>query len=83
MKTAIRFGTSGWRAIVADEFTFSKCLLAAEMVASCKKSLKNQLNELFSRVGAVYNRRLNIRLEPETRRASAKKSARMWVSSSD
>jgi phosphoglucomutase len=41
------------------------CLLAAEMVASRKKSLKNQLNELFSRVGAVYNRRLNIRLAPE------------------
>jgi phosphoglucomutase len=41
------------------------CLLAAEMVANRKKTLKNQLNELFSRVGAVYNRRLNIRLEPE------------------
>jgi phosphoglucomutase len=41
------------------------CLLAAEMVSSRKKTLKNQLNELFSRVGAVYNRRLNIRLAPE------------------
>ena len=40
------------------------CLLVAEMVASRRKSLKNQLKELFSRVGAVYNRRLNIRLDP-------------------
>ena len=40
------------------------CLLMAEMVASRRKSLKNQLKELFSRVGAVYNRRLNIKLDP-------------------
>jgi phosphoglucomutase len=40
------------------------CLLVAEMVASRGKSLKNQLAELFSRVGAVYNRRLNIKLDP-------------------
>jgi phosphoglucomutase len=40
------------------------CLLIAEMVASRGKSLKNQLADLFSRVGAVYNRRLNIKLDP-------------------
>ena len=40
------------------------CLLIAEMVASRGKSLKNQLSALFSRVGAVYNRRLNITLDP-------------------
>jgi phosphoglucomutase len=40
------------------------CLLVAEMVASRRKSLKTQLKELFSKVGAVYNRRLNIRLDP-------------------
>jgi phosphoglucomutase len=40
------------------------CLLITEMVASRGKSLKNQLNELFSRVGPVYNRRLNVRLDP-------------------
>src|SRR5947207_904004 len=40
------------------------CLLIAEMVASRGKSLKNQLKDLFSRVGAVYNRRLNIKLDP-------------------
>jgi phosphoglucomutase len=40
------------------------CLLIAEMVASRGKSLKIQLKELFARVGDVYNRRLNIKLDP-------------------
>lgn len=40
------------------------CLLITEMVASRGKSLKNQLNDLFSKVGAVYNRRLNVKLDP-------------------
>ena len=40
------------------------CLLITEMVASRRKSLKNQLKELFTRVGPVYNRRLNIKLDP-------------------
>jgi phosphoglucomutase len=40
------------------------CLLITEMVASRNKSLKNQLNDLFSRVGEVYNRRLNVKLDP-------------------
>ncbi len=40
------------------------CLLITEMVASRGKSLKHQLKELFSRVGEVYNRRLNVKLDP-------------------
>jgi phosphoglucomutase len=40
------------------------CLLITEMVASRGKSLKDQLKDLFSRVGAVYNRRLNVKLDP-------------------
>ena len=40
------------------------CLLITEMLASRGKSLKNQLNDLFSKVGAVYNRRLNLKLDP-------------------
>jgi phosphoglucomutase len=40
------------------------CLLITEMLASRGKSLKNQLNDLFSKVGAVYNRRLNVKLDP-------------------
>ncbi len=40
------------------------CLLITEMVASRGKSLKNQLNELFLKVGEVYNRRINVKLDP-------------------
>jgi phosphoglucomutase len=40
------------------------CLLITEMLASRGKSLKNQLNDLFSKVGEVYNRRLNVKLDP-------------------
>jgi phosphoglucomutase len=40
------------------------CLLIAEMLAARGKSLKNQLNDLFSKVGTVYNRRLNVKLDP-------------------
>lgn len=40
------------------------CLLITEMLAARGKSLKNQLNDLFSKVGAVYNRRLNVKLDP-------------------
>jgi phosphoglucomutase len=49
------------------------CLLITEMLASRGKSLKNQLKDLFSKVGAVYNRRLNIKLDPAiTARVKAK-----------
>jgi phosphoglucomutase len=40
------------------------CLLITEMLAARRKSLKNQLKDLFSKVGAVYNRRLNVKLDP-------------------
>jgi len=49
------------------------CLLITEMLASRGKSLKQQLKDLFSKVGAVYNRRLNIKLDPAiTARVKAK-----------
>ena len=35
---AIRFGTSGWRAIIADEFTFEKVRLVTESICSYLKS---------------------------------------------
>ncbi len=38
MTTAIRFGTSGWRAIVADEFTFANIRLAVEGIAAYVKT---------------------------------------------
>ncbi|MBW6508256.1 MAG: phosphoglucomutase/phosphomannomutase family protein [Desulfuromonadales bacterium] len=41
------------------------CLLVAEMVAVEKKSLKQLLADLYSRVGEYYTRRINIRLSSE------------------
>ncbi len=51
------------------------CLLVAEMVAHRGKSLKEQLKNLFSRTGEVYNRRLNVSLDPSTRKAVREKIA--------
>jgi alpha-D-glucose phosphate-specific phosphoglucomutase len=39
MATAIKFGTSGWRAIVADEFTVANIRLAAAGIAAYVKTL--------------------------------------------
>ncbi len=41
------------------------CLLVAEMVAVEKRSLRELLNDLYSRVGEIYTRRINISLSPE------------------
>jgi phosphomannomutase len=86
----IQFGTSDWRAVIADEFTFAgvrsfgelinenkiviggeesaglsikghypekdgilACLLAAEAVAARSASLKEQLKDLYNRVGKL------------------------------
>ena len=51
------------------------CLLVAEMVADRGKSLKEQLKTLFERTGEVYNRRLNIGLDPTIREAVREKIA--------
>ncbi len=40
------------------------CILVAEMVARKKKGLRQLKEELFSKVGAVYSRRLNLKLSP-------------------
>jgi alpha-D-glucose phosphate-specific phosphoglucomutase len=42
-------------------------LLVAEMVARKGKDLPRLLEELFSKVGPVYNRRVNLALAPETK----------------
>src|SRR5437773_4262595 len=34
MSTRIKFGTSGWRAIIADEFTYSNVRLATEAIGA-------------------------------------------------
>lgn len=41
------------------------CLLVAEMVAVEKKSLAELLDDLYARVGAIYTRRINIRLSEQ------------------
>ena len=38
MSTAIKFGTSGWRAIVADEFTVANIRLAVAGIAAYVKT---------------------------------------------
>jgi alpha-D-glucose phosphate-specific phosphoglucomutase len=43
------------------------CLLVAEMVARKGKDLPQLLEDLFSRVGPSYNRRLNLSLTPEVK----------------
>lgn len=41
------------------------CLLVAEMVAVEKRTLRELLADLYSRVGEIYTKRINIRLSPE------------------
>lgn len=43
------------------------CMMVAEMVASTGKGIPELLADLFSRVGPVYNRRLNFSLAPEAK----------------
>ncbi|MDD5541883.1 MAG: phosphoglucomutase/phosphomannomutase family protein [Acidobacteriia bacterium] len=49
------------------------CLLAAEMVAVRRKSLQQQRRELFRRVGAFYNSRINIQVSQDDRKFVQKK----------
>src|SRR5262247_375682 len=39
--TKIIFGTSGWRAIIADEFTFPNVRLATEAIGRCVRRRNN------------------------------------------
>lgn len=43
------------------------CLLVAEMVARRGRDLPRLLEELFAKVGHLYNRRLNLQLSPEAK----------------
>ncbi len=49
MTTAIRFGTSGWRAIVADEFTVANIRLAVAGIAAYVKTLPEPHRVLVGR----------------------------------
>lgn len=49
MSTAIKFGTSGWRAIVADEFTLANIRLAVAGIAEYVKTLEGPHRVLVGR----------------------------------
>ncbi len=51
------------------------CLLVAEMVAVEKKSLQELLADLYSRVGEIYTKRINIHLSPQLEAALPDKLA--------
>ncbi len=51
------------------------CLLVAEMVAVEKRTLRQLLDDLYSRVGEIYTRRINLRLSPELEAALPEKLA--------
>ncbi|SEA14581.1 phosphoglucomutase, alpha-D-glucose phosphate-specific [Desulfuromusa kysingii] len=51
------------------------CLLVAEMVAVEKKNLQELLTDLYSRVGEIYTKRINIQLSPELEAALPDKFA--------
>ena len=72
---AIRFGTSGWRAIIADDFTFTNVRLVTEAICSyLTESLSNNqktliighdsrfMGEKFSEVAAEIARRKGFRV---------------------
>ncbi|MGD0831773.1 MAG: phosphoglucomutase/phosphomannomutase family protein [Terracidiphilus sp.] len=45
-KSAIKFGTDGWRAVIADDFTFANVRIAAEAVAAYVHAKENALKGL-------------------------------------
>ncbi len=50
MKSPIKFGTSGWRGIIADNFTYTNVRLAAQGIALYLKSeLKRRKSPIFGR----------------------------------
>jgi len=61
------------RGHVPDKDGILACLLVAEMVAVTGKTLKEQLSDLYARVGEFYTRRINLRLTPEVATAYAAK----------
>ena len=54
------------------------CLLVAEAVATRGQSVKQQIDALFKKVGAVYSVRINLSLEPPVKKRLLAKLARDW-----
>ena len=59
--TSIKFGTDGWRAVIAEDFTFANVARVAQATADFWKSeIRNQKSEIFGREPKVvigYDRR--------------------------
>ena len=54
MASVIKFGTSGWRGLIARDFTFANVRLAAQATADYLKSeLLNARSEIFGRKPVV------------------------------
>ena len=47
MSTSIKFGTDGWRAIIADTFTFQNVRIAAQATAGYFDSVKDRDRSVF------------------------------------
>src|SRR5213078_2385923 len=47
MKEPIKFGTDGWRAIIAEEFTFENVRLAAQATADYFKTVEGRERAVF------------------------------------
>lgn len=78
----IRFGTDGWRAVIADTFTFENLRLIAQAVAS--SVLKNHLGSAEPQVVVGYDTRfLSDRFAAETARVLAANGITTWLTRTD
>ena len=52
---SIRFGTSGWRGIIAQDFTFANVTLVAQAIATyLKRELKRKKSPIYGRQPKIY-----------------------------
>jgi hypothetical protein len=91
MKAEIQFGTSGWRAVISDEFSFANVRRAVTGIARyvAAESLParalswaagEQIQELFGKVGSFYPERSNFRLTPDAHsKFTIKLKAKSWI----
>ncbi|MBL8146688.1 MAG: phosphoglucomutase/phosphomannomutase family protein, partial [Anaerolineae bacterium] len=78
----IRFGTDGWRAVIADTFTFDNLRLIAQAVAS--SVLKNHQGSGEPQVVVGYDTRfLSDRFAAETARVLAANGITTWLTRTD
>ena len=64
MTSPIKFGTDGWRAIIADTFTFENVRIAAQATADYFDTLKSRRSEPYSLVTMFASFRRSLRWPP-------------------